>query len=64
MKCLLLTRDWKLAILESDCARIAFENPDSRAFFRSAVDCDSRIAFYEQIPESLEIIARRVQGKD
>ena len=71
MKCLLLSRDWKLAILERDCARIGFENSDGRAFFRSAVDCYSRtfggqrehIAYYEAIPESLEIIARRaMQG--
>ena len=71
MKCLLLTRDWKLAILEMDSARIGFENSGG-AFFRNALDCDSRtfggqrehIAYYEEIPESLEIIARRVQGKD
>jgi len=61
MKCVFLTRDSTVVILEAVDAAPYFESRDGRTFYRSAFDCDAeeQLAFYEQIPAGLDMIARK-----
>jgi hypothetical protein len=60
MRFVFLSRNWAVAILDEDCS--CFESRDGRTFYRSAFDGSGQVAYNEQIPANLEIIARNAMG--